>query len=203
MVFTGIIRAIGRVVSTEPSATGRRVVIDPCGWDATPGPGDSVACSGCCLTLVERSGAGWVFDVVPETLDRTTLGSWSEGTQVNLETSLRVGDTLDGHQVQGHVDGVGEVLAIDESDGWRVRVGVPEGLRRYMVPKGSVAIDGVSLTLAAIADDGAWIECAIIPETLVRTTLGDTKAGDRVNLECDVMVKTIVATVERLGAVDS
>jgi riboflavin synthase len=118
---------------------------------------------------------------------------------VNLERPLRMGDGLDGHQVQGHVDGVGEVMGIDESDGWRIRVGVPEGLRSSMIPKGSVTIDGVSLTLAAVAEDGSWIECAIIPETLKRTTISERVKGDRVNLEGDVLVKAIVATMARMG----
>lgn len=198
-MFTGIVRAVGTVVRSESRDSGKRIVIDPGSWDHDPDAGDSVGCSGCCLTLVEKSAAGWVFDAIHETLSKTTLGDWVPGTRVNLEHPLRMGDGLDGHQVQGHVDGVGEVLGIDESDGWRIRIGVPEGLRAWMIPKGSVTIDGVSLTLAGVAADGSWIECAIIPETLARTTISERAAGDRVNLEGDVMVKAIVATMTRMG----
>jgi len=200
-VFTGIIRAIGTVTGVSPGASATRLTIDPGPWDHAPAPGDSIACSGCCLTLSQITDRGWAFDAIPETLDRTTLGTWREGTRVNLERSLRMGDALDGHQVQGHVDAVGKVAGIDETDGWRIRVSVPEDLRRWMIPKGSVAIDGVSLTIAALAKDGSWIECAIIPETLGRTTIRDRAQGERVNLEADILVKTIVATMDRVGAV--
>jgi riboflavin synthase len=198
-MYTGIVRAIGTVVRSDATSAGRRIVLDPGGFDYAPEAGDSVGCSGCCLTLVEKTADGWVFDAMHETLRKTTLGEWAEGTRVNLERPLRMGDGLDGHQVQGHVDGVGEVMGIDESDGWRIRVGVPEGLRSSMIPKGSVTIDGVSLTLAAVAEDGSWIECAIIPETLKRTTISERVKGDRVNLEGDVLVKAIVATMARMG----
>ena len=140
----------------------------------------------------------FTFDAIPETLEKTTLGSWETGDRVNLERALRMGDTLDGHQVQGHVDGTGEVLGVFTADGWRVRVGLDEGLMRYMIPKGSITIDGVSLTLAAMDTDAGWIEVALIPETLDRTNLPDRVVGDRVNIECDVMVKTIVHTMARM-----
>jgi len=202
-VFTGIVRAIGTVVGVSRAPDATRLEIDPSPWDPAPEPGDSIACSGCCLTLAHTTRAGaWAFDAIPETLARSTLGSWSEGTRVNLERALRVGDTLDGHRVQGHVDATGEVLAIGQTDGWRLRISVPIALRRWMIPKGSVAIDGVSLTIASLADDASWIECAIIPETLARTTISALAPGERVNLEGDIMVKTIVATLERLRTPD-
>lgn len=206
-MFTGIVRHIGSVVSNDATPSGRRLVIDASGWGHAPNTGDSIACSGCCLTLTAPAGpAGLlVFDAVPETLARTTLGGWVPGTGVNLEAAARVGDRLDGHIVQGHVDGVGTVKLVDwggAGDGWRVRVRVPDDLGLYLVPKGSIAVDGVSLTLAAVggggANDGAgpWFEVALIPETLARTTLKGLKTGDRINIECDTTVKTIARVVE-------
>lgn len=200
-MFTGIIQHVGRVESVTTSSSGVRITIDPMGWDHEPRPGDSIANNGCCLTLVDPitdHGGLFTFDAIPETLEKTTLGSWETGDRVNLERALRMGDTLDGHQVQGHVDGTGEVLGVFTADGWRVRVGLDEELMRYMIPKGSITIDGVSLTLAAMDTDAGWIEVALIPETLDRTNLPDRVVGDRVNIECDVMVKTIVHTMARM-----
>ncbi len=167
-----------------------------------PKPGESIANNGCCLTLVESveiHGGLLSFDAIPETLKKTSMGSWAVGDQINLERALRMGDTLDGHQVQGHVDGAGEVLGVFTDDGWRVRIGMGSDLMKYMIPKGSITIDGVSLTLAAIDVDAGWIEVALIPETLERTNLRDREAGDRVNIECDVLVKTIVHTMARMN----
>jgi len=201
-MYTGIIRHIARVVSNQPTGSGRRLVIDPLGWEHRPEPGDSVGCSGCCLTLVEPvadAGGLFTFDAIPETLSKTTLGAWEPGTAVNLEPPARMGDRLDGHIVQGHVDGVGEVLRIDETDGWRVRVSVPGEMGRYLVPKGSITVDGVSLTLAevgGIKEGTPWFEVALIPETLERTTLRDRRSGDRVNIECDITAKTVAHMVE-------
>ena len=201
-VFTGIVRHIARVVSCDPSPAGLRVVLDPSGWDHAPRPGDSIACSGCCLTLAEPVGRPdglLAFDAIPETLDKTTLGSWSPGRRVNLEPAARLGDRLDGHIVQGHVDGVGTVGAVDTVDGWRVRIRAPVHMGRYLVPKGSIAVDGVSLTLAAVGGDAdavSWFEVALIPETLGRTTLGDLGVDDTVNIECDIMAKTVAHMVE-------
>ena len=203
-MFTGIIQQVGRVESIERTPSGVRIVVDPCGWEHTPRPGESIANDGCCLTLVDpvdQHGGMMGFDAIPETLEKTTLGSWQVGDRVNLERALRMGDTLDGHQVQGHVDGKGVVLGVFTDDGWRVRVGLDDALMRYMIPKGSVAIDGVSLTLAAMEVDAGWIEVALIPETLERTNLRDLAAGDRVNIECDVLVKTIVHTMARMHGI--
>jgi riboflavin synthase len=202
-MFTGIIQQVGCVESIERTQSGVRIVIDPRGWEHTPRPGESIANSGCCLTLVdpvEDHGGLLTFDAIPETLEKTTLGSWGAGHRVNLERALRMGDMLDGHQVQGHVDGTGSVLGVFTDDGWRVRVGLDEGLMRYMIPKGSITIDGVSLTLAAIDTNAGWVEVALIPETLDRTNLRDRAVGDRVNIECDVLVKTIVHTMARMNA---
>ena len=202
-MFTGIVQHVGRVVSVDRATTGARLVIDPCGWGHVPEPGDSIANNGCCLTLVnpiDQHGGRFTFDAIPETLGKTTLNDWKADDRVNLERALRMGDTLDGHQVQGHVDGTGEVLGVFTEDGWRVRVGLGAGLMKYMIPKGSITIDGVSLTLAAIDTDAGWVEVALIPETLERTNLGDLSVGNRVNVECDVLVKTIVHTMARMNS---
>jgi len=197
-MFTGIIKHIGVVDEVRKSDSGARIVVDPLGWDHHPQPGDSIANNGCCLTLVkpmdDTSGL-MGFDAIPETLSKTTLGHWEPGQRINLERALRVGDTLDGHQVQGHVDGVGTVVLIDSSDGYRVRVSLEAELMRFMVPKGSVCIDGISLTIAELDVAHRWIEVALIPETLERTNLGDRVVGDLVNIEADVLVKTIVHTM--------
>lgn len=202
-MFTGIVQHIGALRDVERSPSGLRLTIDPRGWAHTPSPGESIANNGCCLTLVDepaQAGGMLTFDAIPETLAKTTLGSWAPGDAINLERALRIGDTLDGHQVQGHVDGVGEVLGVDRGEGYRVRVGASNGLMRYMVPKGSVCLDGVSLTIASMDPDAGWVEVALIPETLARTNLGDRQGGDPINIECDVLVKTIVHTMERMNA---
>lgn len=201
-MFTGIVRHVGRVASVEKTATGLRLVVDPRGWGHRPEPGDSIANSGCCLTLVrdvDEAGGMLTFDAIPETLAKTTLGAWAPGHGVNLEQAARMGDRLDGHIVQGHVDGVGVVDRVETADGWRVRIGVPAEMGRYLVPKGSVTVDGVSLTLAAVGgirEGSPWFEVALIPETLARTTLKDLKAGDGVNIECDITAKTVAHVVE-------
>lgn len=198
-MFTGIIQQIGLVRSIEQTPAGVRILVDPMGWDYQPKPGDSVANNGCCLTLVtpmDHADGIMTFDAIPETISKTTLGDWKPGQRINLERPLRMGDGLDGHQVQGHVDGAGTVAKVDSSDGYRVRLTLDTDLMRFMVPKGSIAIDGISLTIADLDVTDRWVEVALIPETLERTNLGDRVAGDRVNIEADVMVKTIVHTME-------
>ncbi len=199
VMYTGIIQQVGVVKSVEPTDWGVRVVVDPLGWDYLPKPGDSVANNGCCLTLVEpmdESAGLMTFDVIPETLSKTTLGRWQSGQRINLERPIRMGDGFDGHQVQGHVDGVGTVAMVDSGDGYRIRISLDIDLMRFMVPKGSICIDGISLTIADLDVGDRWIEVALIPETLERTNLGDRAVGDGVNIEADVMVKTIVYTME-------
>jgi len=198
-MFTGIVQAIGTVQSITATPNGARLVIDPAGWAHKPASGDSIANNGCCLTLVSDEGGLWAFDAIPETLEKTTLGSWEAGERVNLERSLSVGDGLDGHQVQGHVDGVGKVIGVTDRDGYRVKIALGKDLMKWMIPKGSAAIDGISLTIADLDVDECWIEVALIPETLERTTLGDRMVGDLVNIEADAMVKAIVHTVERMN----
>src|SRR5690606_4613584 len=162
--------------------------------------GDSIAVNGCCLTVVDIEPGAWFgVDLMAETLARTSLRSLRVGSGVNLERAVRVGDRLDGHIVQGHVDGTGRVLDLTSGNsGTVLRIAPPAELARYLVPKGSITIDGVSLTVVDVVDDvEPWFSVALIPTTLAVTTLGERTAGDRVNLEVDVLGKY----VERLLAV--
>ena len=178
-MFTGLVRDVGTVASF---AGGRLVVESALQAEL----GDSVAIDGVCLTVVENGGGRLAFDVVPETLDRVK----PFGDRVNLEPALRAGDPLGGHYVQGHVDGVGRVVSVEpEADGARVRVEPPAELLRYLVEKGSVALEGVSLTVAAV--DGTGFEVALIPHTLAETTLSELAVGSGVNLEIDVLAKYV------------
>jgi len=176
-MFTGIVREVGRIESFD----GSRLVVDA-GTQA--GIGDSVAIDGVCLTVVGNDG-GLAFDVVPETLSRTTLGSLASGGRVNVEPALAAGEPLGGHIVQGHVDGVGRVREV----GALVWIDAPPEVLRYCVVKGSIAVGGVSLTVAAVDDAGFAI--ALVPHTLEATTLGDAGPGTAVNLEADVLAKYV------------
>ncbi|MBS0195656.1 MAG: riboflavin synthase [Planctomycetes bacterium] len=183
----------------RPTPAGVRLVVQCREWDHRAGRGDSIAVNGCCLTAVADVGklGRMAFDAVPETLSKTTLGSLRVGDRVNLEHAATASTLLGGHIVQGHVDGVGSVAAIKADGQWRVRVKPPRELLRYMTPKGSVSLDGVSLTLAAVGS--SWIEVALIPTTLEKTTLASWRVGTRINIEADVMAKTIVTHLERMG----
>jgi riboflavin synthase len=178
-VFTGIVRELGRVVAFDGS---RLVVAAP---ETSAELGDSVAIDGVCLTVVEHDGKELSFDVVAETLDRTTLGALTAGEPVNVEPALRAGDPLGGHMMQGHVDGVGRVRRIGEP----VWIDAAEDVLRYCVEKGSIAVDGVSLTIAALDDAGFAV--ALVPHTLAVTTLGAAEPGSAVNLEVDVLAKYV------------
>jgi riboflavin synthase len=178
-VFTGIVRELGRVVAFDGS---RLVVAAP---QTSAELGDSVAIDGVCLTVVKHDGKELAFDVVGETLERTTLGALTAGEPVNVEPALRAGDPLGGHMMQGHVDGVGRVRRIGEP----VWIDAPEEVLRYCVEKGSIAVDGVSLTIAAL--DEAGFAVALVPHTLAVTTLGAAEPGSAVNLEVDVLAKYI------------
>jgi riboflavin synthase len=191
-MFTGIVRELGTVDAFD----GSRLVVSANETAASAGVGDSVAVVGVCLTVVEAQGGRLAFDVVPETLSRTALARLVPGSEVNLEPSLRVGDQLGGHVVQGHVDAVGRVRSVvPEGDSRRVWIDAPETVVRYCIEKCSIAVDGVSLTIAAFDDEG--FEVALIPHTLEVTTLGRLEPGDEVNLEADMLGKV----VERLVAV--
>lgn len=173
----------------EDTAAGKRLVVSREPLQETPEAGASVCHSGVCLTVaaVLEAGGALAYDVIPETLSRTTLGDLEPGHRVNVEPSLRVGDELGGHLVSGHVDAVGTVQSVDESDGYVVRIGVPAELARFFAPKGSVALDGISLTVVEAGDD--FLSVALIPETLRRTTAGAWVAGRRVNVEVDTMAR--------------
>jgi riboflavin synthase len=190
-MFTGLVQAVGRVVAISPAPAGVSLRIDPGAWDHRPTLGDSISISGCCLTIAEVAPAAWRFDVVPETLSKTILGGLVPGSPVNLEHALRASDLLGGHFVQGHVDAVATVARVkaDPSD-WRVAVDLPEHLRPYAAPKGSIAIDGVSLTIAALTPTG--LEVALIPTTLAKTTLANLHPGCQVNIEADMLAKQVV-----------
>jgi riboflavin synthase len=185
-VFTGLVRDLGRVVSFD----GGRLTVAAPATAAAAELGDSVAIDGVCLTVVALDGGTLSFDAVPETLARTALSSLDRDSRVNLEPALRAGDPLGGHYVQGHVDGVGTVRSLEpEGAGKRIWIETPVDLLRYVVEKGSIAVQGASLTVAAT--DGAGFAVALIPHTLEVTTLGALTPGDRVNLEVDVLAKYV------------
>ena len=187
-MFTGIITDIGRVRAVRQTERDRRYEIETAFDTDSIDLGASIACSGCCLTVVE-TGPGWfAVEVSGETLDRTGLGGWTEGHQVNLERALKAGDELGGHIVSGHVDGLGQVLSVTPEGGSR-RIGfsAPSTLMRLIAEKGSICVDGVSLTVNAVSADA--FEVNVIPHTLEATTLGRLQPGDRVNLEIDMLAR--------------
>jgi riboflavin synthase len=188
-MFTGIVAHRGKVADVDKRTEGMRMVLD-----TGPLPdlelGGSISVNGVCLTAVEVTPGRVSVDVVKETLDRSTLGALDAGDAVNLELPMRADGRFGGHVVQGHVDGVGEILSIEVAgEGKRMRLRVPGRLTRYMVEKGSITVDGVSLTIAAL--DGAELEIALIPHSLEVTTLGLRSVGEKVNLEVDVLAKYV------------
>ena len=187
-MFTGIITDIGRIRAIKDTARDRRFEVQTSYDLTTIDIGASIAHSGCCLTVVEK-GEGWfAVEVSGETLDVTTLDEWQVGRRVNLERAARVGDELGGHIVSGHVDGVGEVTSVAEEGGsHRVRVRVPKPLHRYVAPKGSITVEGVSLTVNEVEDDVFGVN--LIPHTWDVTTLGELEPGRRVNLEIDMLAR--------------
>lgn len=197
-MFTGIVTGIGTVRELTPIGAGadmRLVIATP--WKDTGNIplGASIACAGCCLTAIEVGPDWFSVNASAETLSKTTLGTWGPGTRLNLERPLRVGDELGGHIVAGHVDGVGEVVAVSPEHGssrWLFRV--PEPLARFIAPKGSVAIDGVSLTVNDV--QGASFEVNIIPHTASVTTFADRHAGDGVNIEIDTVARYVARLQE-------
>jgi riboflavin synthase len=190
-VFTGLVQDLGTVTAVDASDDGVRVAVAT-GLELAEG--DSVAVNGVCLTATRVGDGGFRADVMNETLQRSSLAGLEPGSRVNLELPLRAADRLGGHFVQGHVDGVGGVWDVREEGFSRVvTIGVPAELMRYVVEKGSIAVDGVSLTISALGDD--WLQVSLIPETLERTILGEANTGQAVNLEVDVLAKY----VERLA----
>lgn len=203
-MFTGIIGEVGTVESARVDDGGARIRIAAELADRLS-PGDSVAVDGACLTAASVDDGAFEVDAMRQTLDLTTTGSLSDGDGVNLELALAAGDRLGGHVVSGHVDGVGEVIGVSK-DGiaWRLRVRVPEDLLPYLVARGSVALAGVSLTVAETDED--WLEVSLIPETVGRTNLGTLEAGDAINVECDLMarhLRRLLETVPTLRDADT
>ena len=189
-MFTGIVREVGRVVATEGDESGRLLVVEAPATAGGAGVGDSVSIAGVCLTAEAVDAGAIRFHAVPETLERTTLGGLRPGDEVNVEPALRAGEPLGGHIVQGHVDAVGTVASVEaEGDGLRVLVEAAPDVLRYCVEKGSITVDGVSLTVAELHDDAFGV--ALVPHTLEATTLGDLVPGRAVNLEVDVLAKYV------------
>jgi riboflavin synthase len=197
-VFTGIVRELGTVTALDRDPDGARIRISA---DLTSelAHGDSVSVAGACLTVAARADGAFEADAMNQTLGLTTLGELKLGDSVNLEPALRAGDPLGGHFVQGHVDGIGTVTAVSQ-DGIsrRLRIALPADIERYVVPRGSIAIDGVSLTLADAGENG--VEVALIPETLELTTLGGLAEGDRVNVEVDLVARHIERLMQGLDS---
>ena len=202
-MFTGIVEEFGRVVRLETNEDCARLTVEASTVTQDASLGDSISVNGCCLTVAAMHGSTFTADLMAETLTRTTLGSQAPGDPVNLERALRATDRLGGHIVQGHVDATAEVLDRSHGEHWDLlRVGLPQEIARYVAIKGSVALDGVSLTVVDVEDAqhdapdasptpgaGASLSVGLIPETLRRTTLGTRRPGERVNLEVDVMAK--------------
>ena len=194
-MFTGIVEEVGTVVDREDQADAARLRIRAARVLEDVALGDSISVSGVCLTVTDVEDGVWGTDVMAETLRRSSLGKAEAGGRVNLERAVTAHTRLGGHMVQGHVDGVGTVLSRTPSEHWEVvRVELPRGLARYVVEKGSIAVDGVSLTVSAVTpvdDPAPWFEVSLIPTTLRDTTLGERTPGDPVNLEVDVIAKYV------------
>ncbi|OBF49162.1 riboflavin synthase [Mycolicibacterium monacense] len=194
-MFTGIVEEVGEVVGKEDLTDAARLVIRGPVVTADAGHGDSIAVNGVCLTVVEiQPGGVFSADVMGETLDRSSLGDVGVGSRVNLERAAAVNSRLGGHIVQGHVDGTGHVIARTPSEHWEVvRIALPTALARYVVEKGSITVDGVSLTVSALgrASENDWFEVSLIPTTRELTILGTAPIGTRVNLEVDVIAKYV------------
>jgi riboflavin synthase len=194
-VFTGIVRERGRVAAVEEEAGALRLDIEAPSTASELGIGDSVSIGGCCLTATAVSNGSFSVTAVPESLNRTTLARIARGDEVNLETATRAGDPLGGHYVQGHVDGTGRVVSVErEGDDVRLRVELAPDLLRYCVEKGSIAVDGVSLTITVIRD--GTFEVALVPHTLEQTTLGALAEGDEVNIETDILAKYVEKLID-------
>ena len=196
-MFTGIVQHLGRVASFERNSFGAAIIVDRCGWEHIPSVGDSIAVNGCCLTVAALADSGMRFDVICQTLDRTALGSLAAGAMVNLEHAVTPQTMLGGHMVQGHIDCVGLVSKIERgASEHRLQIAVPQvQLMDHIVEKGSIAVSGVSLTIATIGSD--WFDVALIPTTLRLTNLGTLNQGDRVNLETDYIAKVVVNWLRR------
>jgi riboflavin synthase len=204
MMFSGIIETVGRIRSVQDAPGGKSLIVHAPGyWEGTKG-GASIAVDGACLTVTQTDARDAQFDVIAETLRRTTLGLLRPGDRVNLQRSLAVGDRIDGHFVQGHVDMVATIVEIEQSAGESIwwfsadaDAAAPQEALASIIPKGSIAIDGISLTVAAVRQDRFSV--ALIPTTLQQTTLGEKKPGAKVNIETDMLARTVVRYLQLLG----
>jgi riboflavin synthase len=197
-MFTGIIQEVGTIVMIRKAGTGIQLTVESprCAPDLDIGA--SVAISGVCQTVIDRSDDRFTVNAVEETLSKTTLGSFVSGNRVNVETALQFGGRMGGHLVQGHVDAVASISSLEEkTNGWMLGITLPDRLVRYVVPVGSIAVDGISFTVAAISDNVVTV--AVIPHTMKATTLADARVGSKVNIECDVIGKYVEKMVFPYG----
>ena len=202
-MFTGIISAIGEIASLEPRGGDVRLTINT--GNLALGDvhlGDSIACNGACLTAVQLTGHGFVADVSVETLSLTTVGNWKTGSRINLEKAMQASDRFGGHIVSGHVDGIGEVVSLHEdARSWRFRIRAPRGLAKYIAHKGSITVDGTSLTINKVG--GAEFELNIVPHTMTHTVMSDYRVGTKVNLEVDLVARYLERLLLGYKAADS
>jgi riboflavin synthase len=195
-MFTGIVAELGEVAAIEQRGDAARLTIR--GSTEGVSPGESIAVNGVCLTVTGILDGTFTADVMGETLDRSSLGALTQGAKVNLEQSVRLADRLGGHLVQGHVDATGTIISRSPAAHWdQVRISLPAAISRYVVYKGSIAVDGISLTISAL--EQTWFEVCLIPETLKRTTMGIRQPGDVVNLEVDVIAKYVERLLQDSG----
>ena len=195
-MFTGIVTDVGRIAGIQTQDVGRRLTIETAYDTSGIDIGASIACNGACLTVVEKTDSSFSADVSGETLDKTTSGGWGVGTQINLERALQAADELGGHLVLGHVDGVGQVVGMErEGDNHRVSIKVPEALKYYVASKGSITVDGISLTVNEV--DDAVFGVNIIPHTWDNTSLADIEVGTDLNIEVDVIARYVARLLER------
>ena len=195
-MFTGIVEELGSVVALEDQGDAVRLTVRGPEVTSDAGLGDSISVNGCCLTVVSNQDGAFTADVMRETLDKTSLGALVPGARVNLERAVTPATRLGGHIVQGHVDGTGTVVSRTPSEHWEVvEVSLPADLERYLVPKGSITVDGISLTVVEVRPDSFTV--SLIPETLARTTLGARQPGETVNLEVDVIAKYVEKMVKQ------
>jgi len=199
-MFTGIVSEIGIVTARHSDETSMRLSVHAPATTLGVSVGDSIAIDGVCLTAIDVDAEGFTVEAVAETLERTSLGSLDVGDRTNLERPVAASGRFDGHVVQGHVDGVASVLSVTaEGEAHRIRLAIPDSLSRYVVEKGSIALDGTSLTVTAVSDpgaDSAWVEVVLIPHTILATALGSKGPGSRVNVEVDIIAKYVERMTE-------
>ncbi len=196
-MFTGIITLVGTIDHIDKSGGDWRIFIQSKLNLKPIAIGASVACSGCCLTVIKKENDRMAFDVSAETLSKTIIGSWKEGSKVNLETSMKIGDEIGGHIVSGHVDGLATVESITpEGDSHRLKIKVPDNLALFVAPKGSVSLDGISLTVNEV--EGSVFGINIIPHTWIQTTLGERRVGDKLNMEADILARYVARQLGKL-----